>query len=267
MAYTKKIWKDYPDTTTPIKVEDLNNIENGLEAVDAAANSGWVPLTETFTYVSATTMRASGDYRTKYFKGMKIKLTQSSTIKYFVIAITPTYSGGYTTLTVHPFDSTTSLANATISDVYFSTAERPSGFPAKPMARAYLGSNQENLITNTYTKILLDSVDYDIGSNFSSYKFTVPCTGYYKVNCSVMFVSVIADKLYIGQFRVNDTSVCDDYKHSALAQSLQVKPSSTLYLNKGDYIELFGVSFAGVDTVDVIKGSKYTFLEVEFVCN
>lgn len=33
MAYTKKIWKDYPDATTPILASDLNNIEDGLETV------------------------------------------------------------------------------------------------------------------------------------------------------------------------------------------------------------------------------------------
>lgn len=36
MAYTKKIWKDYPDATTPILASDMNNIEDGLEALDIA---------------------------------------------------------------------------------------------------------------------------------------------------------------------------------------------------------------------------------------
>lgn len=35
MAYIKKIWKDYPNTTTQIKAEDLNNIENGIDDVDS----------------------------------------------------------------------------------------------------------------------------------------------------------------------------------------------------------------------------------------
>lgn len=34
MAYTKKIWKDYPDTTTPILASDMNNIEDGIETLD-----------------------------------------------------------------------------------------------------------------------------------------------------------------------------------------------------------------------------------------
>lgn len=34
MAYIKKIWRDYPDTTTPILASDMNNIENGIETLD-----------------------------------------------------------------------------------------------------------------------------------------------------------------------------------------------------------------------------------------
>jgi len=34
MAYVKKVWKDYPDTTTPIVASDMNNIEDGIEALD-----------------------------------------------------------------------------------------------------------------------------------------------------------------------------------------------------------------------------------------
>lgn len=33
MAYVKKIWKAYPDTTTPILASDMNNIENGLAGI------------------------------------------------------------------------------------------------------------------------------------------------------------------------------------------------------------------------------------------
>lgn len=34
MAYTKTVWKDYPDTTTKMTAQNLNNIENGIENVD-----------------------------------------------------------------------------------------------------------------------------------------------------------------------------------------------------------------------------------------
>lgn len=54
MAYTKKIWKDYPDTTTPILAEDMNNIENGIEAADTRLNDEEM-------YVQATA-GANGDF-------------------------------------------------------------------------------------------------------------------------------------------------------------------------------------------------------------
>ena len=34
MAYTKTVWKDYPDTTTKMTAQKLNNIEDGIEALD-----------------------------------------------------------------------------------------------------------------------------------------------------------------------------------------------------------------------------------------
>ena len=33
MAYTKTVWKDYPDTTTKMTAQKLNNIENGIAGV------------------------------------------------------------------------------------------------------------------------------------------------------------------------------------------------------------------------------------------
>lgn len=54
MAYIKKIWKDYPDTTTKIKAEDLNNIENGIEELDTRLNDEEM-------YVQATA-GANGDF-------------------------------------------------------------------------------------------------------------------------------------------------------------------------------------------------------------
>src|SRR5574344_344094 len=51
MAYIKKIWKDYPDSTTPIIAADMNNIENGIEAVDNVTK-----------YITATAA-SNGDFK------------------------------------------------------------------------------------------------------------------------------------------------------------------------------------------------------------
>ena len=61
MAYVKKIWKDYPDTTTPILTEDLNNIENGIYDIDTRLTTAEAVIgNETDTY-SASSTYALGD--------------------------------------------------------------------------------------------------------------------------------------------------------------------------------------------------------------
>lgn len=54
MAYTKKNWKDFPDTNTPITTEGLQNIEDGIENVDNR-------LSDEEIYTTATA-GANGDF-------------------------------------------------------------------------------------------------------------------------------------------------------------------------------------------------------------
>lgn len=39
MAYTKTVWKDYPDTTTKMTAQKLNNIEDGIEDLEDDLNN------------------------------------------------------------------------------------------------------------------------------------------------------------------------------------------------------------------------------------
>lgn len=68
MAYTKKTWVDYPDTSTPITADDLNNIEDGIETNDTAitAISGG-DVAQTYPALSGGFTNVSG-YETKYIK-------------------------------------------------------------------------------------------------------------------------------------------------------------------------------------------------------
>jgi hypothetical protein len=133
MAYIKKIWKDYPDTTTPILASDMNNIENGLETVDTLStttannvNNGWIPLTGTFAYSSADSptfvMSTSVDLTGIVGLGMRIKLTQTTT-KYFIVTAITTSS-----ITMYGGTDYTLTSDA-ISNVYYSSQKTPFGFP------------------------------------------------------------------------------------------------------------------------------------------
>jgi hypothetical protein len=89
--------------------------------------SGWAPAIETWEYASSTSFSISGDKRDKYQKGDKIRLKQGGDWKYFYITGV-SYSAPNTTITITGGSDYT-LANAAITDNYYSKAENPQGFP------------------------------------------------------------------------------------------------------------------------------------------
>lgn len=112
---------------------------NKLWANDAEFNArsldGWTPTGETFVYVSADdptyTLKIVGvDRTTRYYVGMRIKLTQSTGgTKYFII--TKVVFSTDTTLTLYG-GTDYDLNNEAITNPYFSTAKAPAGFPLDP---------------------------------------------------------------------------------------------------------------------------------------
>ncbi len=93
----------------------------------ASAITGWLEANATWTYASSTTFTETGDVRTKYPKGCKIRLVQSSTTKYFYVVST-SLASNTTTITVTGGTDYT-LANAGITSPYFSYFSTPRGFP------------------------------------------------------------------------------------------------------------------------------------------
>lgn len=103
--------------------------------------TGWYPAIETWTYDAANRFKISGDYTGIYQVGDKIKLTQT-TVKYFRITAI-SYSSPNTTVTVEAFNLY-ALANATITNKYFSRIETPLGFPAREKV-LYNGSDSASI--------------------------------------------------------------------------------------------------------------------------
>ena len=75
MAYTKTVWKDYPDTTTKMTAQKLNNIEDGIEANDIAIEANDIAITaisggdvaQTYPSLSGGFTNVSG-FETNYIK-------------------------------------------------------------------------------------------------------------------------------------------------------------------------------------------------------
>lgn len=85
---------------------------------------GWISANETWTYASATTITVPSGAAAKYKAGDKIKITQTTTKYFNIVTVADTL------LTVRAGSDYT-VANATITDNYYSKVQNPIGFPAR----------------------------------------------------------------------------------------------------------------------------------------
>lgn len=108
-------------TAAAISGSKLADNSIDLEA-KVSTDTGWREVTDSWAYASATTITVPSDATTKYSVGDKIRLTQS-TVKYFYITAVAT-----TVLTINGGTDYT-LTNAAISDISYSKASTPVGFP------------------------------------------------------------------------------------------------------------------------------------------
>lgn len=157
---------DYEDN-----VSDDDDIPNKKWIDDniSVTTDGWITAGETWTYASADdptfTFTITGDKSTKYYPGMRIKLTQTSE-KFFII--TKVAVSTDTTITVYG-GTDYDLANAAITDPYYSNAKAPAGFPLDPAkwtvtATDSTDRSQSNPVSLTWYNLGSFSVNIPIGS-------------------------------------------------------------------------------------------------------
>jgi hypothetical protein len=134
---------------------------------------GWMPVADSWSYASASTITVPSGAATLYKKGDKIKWTQT-TVKYGVIITVAD-----TLLTIAVNDEYT-VANAAISSIYISHEENPIGWPAYftfstvhgGYSSAPTGKLKYNIQGNRF---ICDYADATGGtSNATTTTFTVP---------------------------------------------------------------------------------------------
>lgn len=94
---------------------------------EAEQSDGWIIDPATWTYVSATSFKVSGvDVTAQFAPGTRVRLKQGGGYKY--LNVTASTFSTDTTITTNG-GSDYSLANASITDTYYSYAETPQGWP------------------------------------------------------------------------------------------------------------------------------------------
>jgi hypothetical protein len=134
--------------------------------------------------------------------------------------------------------------------------------------KAYLSANQLNLTDSTPNKILLNTLDKDLGGNFDTpnNKFIAPVDGFYHIIGNIEFTATVADKRYITYIYKNGAHIKQAAGQAATTAGCAVTASDYFYLKANDEIELYGYPEAGASTVDVVgTGPQYTTLTVYLV--
>lgn len=134
----------------------------------------------------------------------------------------------------------------------------------KAKCRAYRAADQFNLVSGVWTKVVLDGTTYDPSIMFDTNKIVIAIPGYYFISAQIAFKTgtVVADRVYYTGVYLNGVVKLYKSLHSSLNEGFAVSVIDVWHLANTDDVELYALSIAGVDTVDVLGAIASTFLTV-----
>jgi len=135
------------------------------------------------------------------------------------------------------------------------------------MARAYLAGAQINLTDATDTKVLIETENWDVGSNFdaANKRYVAPVTGYYHVSCSVGFSACVDAKIDQVMLYVNGSAVSYSSESTASTSAHRLNHSDDIYVVAGQYVELYARCNTGANTTDLISTSTSTYMAIHLI--
>ena len=134
-------------------------------------------------------------------------------------------------------------------------------------AKAYLTTANQDIPDDTVTKIELNAVSYDKNSEFdiiTDHRFITNKAGYYLVIGQITWLPNDTPNYAVTKIYKNGSRILDSY-NTRPANSLytSVNVSDVVYLDVGDYLELWGYQDNGAGNVEVVvKDANRTFLTI-----
>lgn len=260
-SYTTKV-----DGVDTVMAAHINNLQDAMMAVEDFAldlRDGWCYDTDTWVYVSATSFKVTGkDVRYKFPKGTKIKLVQTTT-KYFYVVATA-YSTD-TTITITGGSDYT-LASATISGQAYSYADSPQNYPFGTVAIRVERSSNQSIPNNTWTTLSFNTIVTEekpaTTSQWSSgdpTKLICRLPGYYLINAHVRIAQNATGARGINLMK-NGGSLTAIIIAAFSGQDPVIQCSTIVKLGTGDYIEAMAFQNSGA-ALDAVATSNNLYLE------
>lgn len=137
----------------------------------------------------------------------------------------------------------------------------------RPSGKLYLGTNQVDLVSEAWTKVLLDTISSgfaDAIEDTVNHRITPGVAGYYRIKGQVCFLNTVADKDYQAELKLDGSiNQAIDIDHASLGKTIMVACSTLVYLSASSYVELWAMQASGVNTVDLSGLEHLTFLTVQ----
>lgn len=261
-SYTTKV-----DGVDTVMAAHINNLQDAMMAVEDFAldlRDGWCYDTDTWVYVSATSFKVTGkDVRYKFPKGTKIKLVQTTT-KYFYVVATA-YSTD-TTITITGGSDYT-LASATISGQAYSYADSPQNYPFGTVAIRVERSSNQSIPNNTWTTLSFNTIVTEekpaTTSQWSSgdpTKLICRLPGYYLINAHVRIAQNATGARGINLMKNGGSPLTAIIIAAFSGQDPIIQCSTIVKLGTGDYIEAMAFQNSGA-ALDAVATSNNLYLE------
>lgn len=261
-SYTTKV-----DGVDTVMAAHINNLQDAMMAVEDFAldlRDGWCYDTDTWVYVSATSFKVTGkDVRYKFPKGTKIKLVQTTT-KYFYVVATA-YSTD-TTITITGGSDYT-LASATISGQAYSYADSPQNYPFGTVAIRVERSSNQSIPNNTWTTLSFNTIVTEekpaTTSQWSSgdpTKLICRLPGYYLINAHVRIAQNATGARGINLMKNGGSPLTAIVIAAFSGQDPIIQCSTIVKLGTGDYIEAMAFQNSGA-ALDAVATSNNLYLE------
>jgi hypothetical protein len=135
-----------------------------------------------------------------------------------------------------------------------------------PAFSVYQNSQQTGVSNQTWTKITLDTENFDTDSKFTGSKFTPTVAGYYQIGGGIQVATTNNEHYICGAIYKNGASVFQfTLSEGAGAFYPTTTGSTVIYLDADDYVEMYVFGNVAVPTYDINAGSLSTHFEGTFI--
>lgn len=158
----------------------------------------WIGANESWSFASASTITVPTDATTKYQKGDRIKITQSATVKYFVVTAVAS-----TVLTVTSPTGATVANSGITANAYAKNVPQgfASGLAYNPVKFSVYRNSAYSTTAGGFQAIPMDTKLYDTGGNVdvttNKGRFTAPYNGFYQFNVAFSYNGTVGNKLLV----------------------------------------------------------------------